>query len=145
MSNKIHVRLKDQSGTHFIFSQGISINRTQIVEVENDQTVAQALLHGALVKATPDEIKAHKEKVEAEKEPVIKATAETKSEIELEKAKTEAEALLKTAEEKKVAIVNDKGYLVLKKQFASKEEALDLVLKNEKFKDGLTKATSETK
>lgn len=56
---KTHVKLKDTTGSFFVPSQGISISRNQIVEVESDSVIAEAIQKGALIECDQDDFDAY--------------------------------------------------------------------------------------
>lgn len=74
----IYVKLKDTSGTFFVASQGISINRNAVAKVEKDQFVSSALLGGAIVETTKTEFDAYDEKRQEELKVVADRQAKKK-------------------------------------------------------------------
>ena len=139
MSNKIVIKLKDPSGSFYIPSQGVSVNRSQIVEVEKDSVVEHALRHGGVIEASKDEWEAFKKKQEAEKTSSSSApAAAAKSEEKFEKA--DAEKLLEDAKAKEVVTVKEEVVHFGKKKLGSEAEAVEELLEDEKLRESVKKA-----
>lgn len=138
MSNKIVIKLKDPSGSFYIASQGVSVNRKQIVEVEKDSVVEHALRHGGIVEATKDEWQEFKKKQEAESTTSAPAPAAPAKEEKFEKA--DAEKLLEDAKAKEVVTVKDEVVHFSKKKLGSVEEAVEELLEDEKLRESVKKA-----
>lgn len=152
---KIYVKLKDTSGSYFIFSQGISVNRNQIVEVEKDETVTAALLNGVLVESTKSENdKFSKERndyfAKQEKEDKKLATAKKKSdtdedgeaEITDEFNEDKAKELLKSAIEKSKVKLDKDIYSFGKLNLGTEKEAIELLLNDEKVRGDIQKSVA---
>lgn len=152
---KIYVKLKDTSGSYFIFSQGISVNRNQIVEVEKDETVAAALLNGVLVESTKSENdKFSKERndyfAKQEKEDKKLATAKKKSDtdedgeakITDEFNEDKAKELLKSAIEKSKVKLDKDIYSFGKLNLGTEKEAIELLLNDEKVRGDIQKSVA---
>lgn len=153
MSNKIFIRLSDTSGTFFIPTQSISVNRTQIKEVVNDEFVANAILNKGVVELTAKEVEAYKATLEAsnpvvvsmpnahsgavddvekaEKEAALKA--EKEAALKLEAAKNVEEVYLKGVETGKIAVLKDDTIKIGKITFENKEQAIAKLLEDEKL------------
>lgn len=152
---KIYVKLKDTSGSYFIFSQGISVNRNQIVEVEKDETVTAALLNGVLVESTKSENdKFSKERndyfAKQEKEDKKLATAKKKSDtdedgeakITDEFNEDKAKELLKSAIEKSKVKLDKDIYSFGKLNLGTEKEAIELLLNDEKVRGDIQKSVA---
>lgn len=142
--NTVYVKLKDTSGSFYIASQGKSVNRSQIVEVENDKVIVEATAKGSLVKATKEEFdKYHAErnkaieklaKPEQANATVTAAVEEKKPETTVEKLdEAGAKALIAKAKEKGVVVEKEGKFYHDKTQFENEEELVLELLDNEKL------------
>lgn len=52
---KIYVKLKDTTGSCYVFSQGVNVVRTKIVEVQKNKEIQKMLEHGGLIEVTKQE------------------------------------------------------------------------------------------
>lgn len=139
--SKIFIRLADTSGTFYIPTQGISVNRTQIKEVEHDTFVANAILNKGVIELTDKEVEQYKKSIEPAIDPAAKA-AEAEAEAlaaaeKAEKAKAaEAEAKAKKVEAAtalynkgvevgKVTVLADGKVTIGKASFDNAEKAIE--------------------
>jgi len=154
---KIYVRLKDTSGSYFIFSQGITVNRNQIVEVDKDDTVNAALLNGVLVESKKSDFekftkersdyfekqeKADKATIADKKKSLKDLDDEANAGGEKDTAFTEevAKKLLDSAVEKGKVIFDKDVYKFGKVTLGSQEEAINALLTDEKTRSDIQKA-----
>ena len=72
---KTYVRLKDTTGSFYVVSQHVSINRTQIVEVESDSIIAEAINQKALVEVSKDDFDAYTSERQAKIDELAAANA----------------------------------------------------------------------
>lgn len=153
--NTVYVKLKDSSGSFYIASQGKSVNRNQIVEVENDKVIVEATAKGSLVKATKEEFdKYHAERnkaIEALAKPEVKTTTTTTTTtVEEKKPETPtvekldeagAKALIAKAKAKGVVVEKEGKFFHDKSQFESEDELVLELLDNEKLANKFIAAT----
>lgn len=142
---KIFVKLKDSSGSFFVHSQGISINRSRIVEVEKDEIVAKAILHGGLVEVPKDQAE---KVIEKREEALGSIKKEEKSPIDLEEevptgfTKDDAKALFDKAVEAKKATNDGANFAIGNKTFESLDAALTALVDDEKLRKKLISVIS---
>lgn len=154
---KIYVRLKDTSGSYFIFSQGITVNRNQIVEVDKDDTVNAALLNGVLVESKKSDFekftkersdyfekqeKADKATIADKKKSLKDLEDEANAGGQKENLFTEEDAkkLLESAVEKGKVVLDKDVYKFGKTNIGTQEEAINLLLTDEKTRGDIQKA-----
>lgn len=120
---KGYVKLKDNTGSFLIGSQGIAINRSQIKKVELDEMVSAAIRAGALEKVTEEEYEA--EVVKSKKSIAVQVEDREKAEAKLIAKKQKELDLLKVISEdnKAKAIEEAEAAEKAEKKAKAKEKA----------------------
>lgn len=118
---KIAIKCKDTDGSFFIASQGLSVNRSNVIKVEEDDFVRAALKGGAIEKATELEYDAAKKRTKYNEE---KAAAANEKKYEDAVAKKQAELdALKAKGSKEVKETKDTEAAAKAAEAKAKKEA----------------------
>lgn len=141
--SKIVIKLKDPSGSFYIASQGVSVNRNNVVEVEKDSVVALALLHGGVVEVSKGEFKDFTEKKAAAIEAAKGAAPAAKEETPAAFEKADAEKLVEQALDKGVLTLKEGVISQGKKELGTQEELTTELVEDEKLRAALTKAVNK--